>query len=214
MLTRAARMTRISEEHLIGAGQRGDAQALNALFRRHRRSLFHLVLRVMRNHEDAEDALQDGLLSAFRNLKSFEGRSQFSTWLSRIVINAALMRRRSMTSRPAMLNGENDDTSIMERLVSKGLTPEQLLRRLEIRKTFKDHMEKLSPSLRTVFLLRVMQECTTNETAKILSLPINTVKARLWRARLQLAKRLSRTSFHGMNAPRIHFPRSISPPAN
>jgi RNA polymerase sigma-70 factor (ECF subfamily) len=121
MPTQAACTIRISEEHLIGASRRGDAQALNTLFHRHRRSLFHSVLRVMRNYEDAEDALQDGLLSAFRNLKGFEGRSQFSTWLTRIVINAALMRRRSMSSRPAMLSGENDDTSLTERLVSKGL---------------------------------------------------------------------------------------------
>jgi RNA polymerase sigma-70 factor (ECF subfamily) len=214
MPTQAVRATRISEEHLIGAGQRGDAQALNALFHRHRRSLFHSVLRVMRNHEEAEDALQDGLLSAFRKLKSFEGRSQFSTWLTRIVINAALMRRRSMSSRPAMLRGDKDDISLTERLVSKGLTPEQLLRRLEIRKTFKDHIDKLSPSLRTVFLLRVMQERTTSETARILRVPINTVKARLWRARHQLAKRLSRASFRGMNAQPIHSPRSISPPTH
>src|SRR5256885_13244971 len=59
------------------------------------RSLFQTALRVLGNTEDAEDALQDGLLSAYRNLKRFEGRSQFSTWLTRIVINAALMRRRS-----------------------------------------------------------------------------------------------------------------------
>lgn len=204
------------EECLVSAGQLGDAQALNALFRRHHQSLFHSVLRVMGNHEDAEDALQDGLLSAFRNLNSFEGRSQFSTWLTRIVINAALMRRRSMASRPAVAGGEvqsKNETPLTERLVSKSLTPEQLLGRIEIREMFKDHIEELSPILRTVFLLRIMRECTTNETAKILSVPVNTVKARLWRARRQLAKSLSRTSFDGVNAAPIHFPRPVSPPA-
>ena len=63
---------------------------------------FSTALRVLGNAEDAEDALQDGLLSAYRNLKRFEGRSQFSTWLTRIVINAALMKRRSAKSRPAI----------------------------------------------------------------------------------------------------------------
>jgi RNA polymerase sigma-70 factor (ECF subfamily) len=89
---------RASERNLIQAGQRGDTQALNLLFNRHQRTLFHLALGIMGNPQDAEDALQDGLLSAFRNLKSFAGHSQFSTWLTRVVINAALMRRRSRTT--------------------------------------------------------------------------------------------------------------------
>jgi RNA polymerase sigma-70 factor, ECF subfamily len=217
MPTQEAQCNRITDDNLIGAGQRGDAQAFNALFRRHHQSLFHSVRRVMGSHEDAEDALQDGLLSAFRNLKSFEGRSQFSTWLTRIVINAALMRRRSMASRPAVANCElesENETSLAERLVSKGLTPEQILGRLEIRDIYKGHIEELSPILRTVFLLRVMRECTTIETAEILRVPVNTVKARLWRARRQLAKRLSRTSFRSLKAHSNHSARSISPQAN
>jgi|SRR5277367_119569 len=171
----------------------------------------------MGSHKDAEDALQDGLLSAFRNLKSFEGRSQFSTWLTRIVINTTLMRRRSMASRPAVagceLESENE-TSLAERMVSKGPTPEQILGRLEIRDMYRVHIEELSPILRTVFLLRVMRECTTIETAKILRVPVNTVKARLWRARRQLAKRLSRTSFHAVKTHPKHSVRSVWPQAN
>ena len=100
MATQVALSRKISEERLIRAGQRGEVQALNTLFRRHHQSLFHSALGVMGNPEDAEDALQDGLLSAFRNLKSFEGRSHFSTWLTRIVINAAFMRRRGLAVRP------------------------------------------------------------------------------------------------------------------
>src|SRR5277367_4968068 len=84
---------KISEQKLIRAGQRGDALAIETLYRRYQRQLFQTALRVLGNAEDAEDALQDGLLSAYRNLKRFEGRSQFSTWLTRIVINAALMKR-------------------------------------------------------------------------------------------------------------------------
>src|ERR1700738_2387481 len=92
----------LNKKKLIPAGQRGDNQAVEALFRRYQRPLFQTALRVMGNTEDAEDALQDGLLSASRNLKRFEGRSQFSTWLTRIVINAALMRRGSAKARPAV----------------------------------------------------------------------------------------------------------------
>lgn len=206
MATQVAPSKKISEERLIRAGQRGDAQALNILFRRHHQSLFHSALGVMGNPEDAEDALQDGLLSAFRNLKSFEGRSQFSTWLTRIVINAALMRRRGLAARPTTAVVEplsRNEIPITERLVSKGPTPEQLFGRLEIREMIKDHIDELSPNLRTVFVLRIVREYKTTEAARILSVPVNTVKARLWRARHQLARRLSRTLIYSVNAPQV-----------
>src|SRR2546430_1881726 len=90
MATQAAVGLELNEAKLIRAGQRGDAQAVDALFKRYQRPLFQTALRVLGNAEDAEDALQEGMLSAYRNLKRFEGRSQFSTWLTRIVINAAL----------------------------------------------------------------------------------------------------------------------------
>src|SRR5260221_583951 len=91
-----------SEEQLIELGLSGDARALDVLFTRNTRALYQTALRVLGNPEDAEEALQEGLLSAYRNLPRFERRSQFSTWLTRIVINAALMRRRSKRSRPAV----------------------------------------------------------------------------------------------------------------
>lgn len=215
MATQWARHKPMSEEDLVRAGQRGDSQALNSLFRRHHRSLFHSALNVMGNHEDAEDALQDGLLSAFRNLRRFEGRSQFSTWLTRIVINAALMRRRSMAARPAASLAEPEsgtEIPATEQLVSKSQTPEQQLGRLEILGMFKNHVEQLSPLLRAVFVLRMVRECTTNEAAKILRVPENTVKARLWRARRELAKSLTRTCFRGVNASPTPPPR-FEPPA-
>src|SRR5438552_1631561 len=84
-----------SEKKLIRAGQRGDTQALETLFSRYQRPLYQTALRVLGSPEEAEDAVQDGTLSAFRNLKRFEGRSQFSTWLTRTVIHPALMRRRA-----------------------------------------------------------------------------------------------------------------------
>jgi len=195
-----------SEEKLIRAGQRGEAQALNTLFRRHHRLLYHSALGIMGNPEDAEDALQDGLLSAFRSLKSFEGRSQFSTWLTRIVINAALMRRRGLAARPTPAVVEplsRNEIPITERLVSRGPTPEQLFSRLEIREMIKDHIDELSPNLRTVFVLRIVREYRTTEAARMLSVPVNTVKARLWRARHQLARRLSRTLIYSVNAPQV-----------
>src|SRR5438094_8003214 len=139
MATQAALMgTQLNEAKLIRAGQRGDHEAVEALFSRYQRPLFQTALRVLGNTEDAEDALQDGLLSAYRNLKRFEGRSQFSTWVTRIVINAALMRRRSAKARPAISLDEpprEDELPATERFADDGLTPEQVLANTEIRET-------------------------------------------------------------------------------
>jgi len=207
MTTQFASSTQVTEENLIRAGQHGDAQALNTLFHRHRRTLFHSALGIMGNPQDAEDALQDGLLSAFRNLKKFEGRSQFSTWLTRVVTNAAFMRRRGQAVRPSAAAAEpisKDEIPIAERLVSKGLNPEQLFGRLEIREIIKDHLDELTPILRTAFVLRKVREYSTRETANMLRVSEETLKGRLLRARRQLAKRMSRSLLQGVNAPPNH----------
>ena len=195
MATQAVVGIQGSEEKLIRAGQRGDHEAVEALFRRYQRPLFQTALRVLGNTEDAEDALQDGLLSAYRNLKRFEGRSQFSTWLTRIVINAALMRRRSAKVRPAISLDEpprEDELPATERFADDGLTPEQVFANTEIREMLSENLDQLSPLLRTAFVLREVQGYSTGEAAKKLGVTENTLKARLWRARHQLAERLGR----------------------
>jgi RNA polymerase sigma-70 factor, ECF subfamily len=195
MATQAVVGIQGSEEKLIRAGQRGDHQAVETLFRRYQRPLFQTALRVLGNTEDAEDALQDGLLSAYRNLKRFEGRSQFSTWLTRIVINAALMRRRSAKARPAISLDEpprEDELPATERFADDGLTPEQVFANTEIREMLSENLDELSPLLRTAFVLREVQGYSTGEAAKKLGVTENTLKARLWRARHQLAERLGR----------------------
>ena len=186
---------KLSEQKLIRAGQRGDAQAIETLFRRYQRQLFQTALRVLGNAEDAEDALQDGLLSAYRNLKRFEGRSQFSTWLTRIVINAALMKRRSAKSRPAVSLDDTqheDELPIAERFADEGPNPEQVYAGTEIRQMINENLDDLSPLLRTAFLLREVEGYSTGEAARKLGVTENTLKARLWRARHQLAERLGR----------------------
>src|SRR5512136_1246339 len=152
MATQVAVATQWNEEKLIRAGQRGDQQAVDTLFRRYQRPLFQTALRVLGNTEDAEDAVQDGLLSAYRNLKRFEGRSQFSTWLTRIVINAALMKRRSAKARPAVSLDEThheDELPATERFADDGPTPEQVYAGTEIREIINENLDELSPLLRT-----------------------------------------------------------------
>jgi len=195
MATQAAVGIQVNEEKLIRAGQRGDEQAVEALFRRYQRPLFQTALRVLGNTEDAEDALQDGLLSAYRNLNRFEGRSQFSTWLTRIVINAALMRRRSAKARPAISLDETpreEELPASERFADDGPNPEQVFASTEIREMISENLDELSPLLRTAFVLREVQGFSTGEAAKKLGVTENTLKARLWRARQQLAERLGR----------------------
>jgi RNA polymerase sigma-70 factor (ECF subfamily) len=168
---------------------------VETLFRRYERQLFRTALRVLGNAEDAEDALQDGLLSAFRNLRRFEGRSQFSTWLTRIVINAALMRRRSAKARPAVSLDETpheEELPASERFADDGPNPEQVFAGTELREMISANLEELSPLLRTAFLLREVEGYSTGEAAKKLGVTENTLKARLWRARHQLAERLGR----------------------
>jgi len=193
MATQAVVGTQLNEAKLIRAGQRGDQQAMEDLFRRYQRPLFQTALRVLGNAEDAEDALQDGMLSAYRNLKRFEGRSQFSTWLTRIVINAALMRRRSAKARPAISLDETpreDELPASERFADNGPNPEQVFASTEIRELINENLDELSPLLRTAFVLREVQGFSTGEAAKKLGVTENTLKARLWRARHQLAERL------------------------
>lgn len=188
-------MPQIPEEKLIRAGQRGDAQAIETLFRKYQRPLYQTALRVLGNAEDAEDALQDGLISAYRNMKRFEFRSQFSTWLTRIVINAALMKRRSAKARPAVSLDDKlheDDMPASERYADDGPNPEQVYASTEIREIINENLEELSPLLRTAFVLREVQGYSTGEAAKKLGVTENTLKARLWRARHQLAERLGR----------------------
>jgi RNA polymerase sigma-70 factor (ECF subfamily) len=135
------------------------------------------------------------MLSAYRNLKRFEGRSQFSTWLTRIVINAALMRRRSAKARPAVSLDEaprEDELPVTERFAAKGPNPEQVFEGTELREIISENLDELSPLLRTAFLLREVEGYSTGEAAKKLGVTENTLKARLWRARHQLAERLGR----------------------
>ena len=184
-----------SEEQLIERGLKGDARALDALFARNTRALYQTAFRVLGNPEDAEEALQEGLLSAYRNLPKFERRSQFSTWLTRIVINAALMRRRSAKARPAVSLDETpreDELPVTERFAAKGPNPEQVFAGTELREMISANLDELSPLLRTAFVLREVEGYSTGEAAKKLGVTENTLKARLWRARHQLAERLGR----------------------
>jgi RNA polymerase sigma-70 factor (ECF subfamily) len=182
-----------TEDQLIERGLAGDAPALDLLFSRNTRTLYQTALRVLGNPEDAEEALQEGLLSAYRNLPRFERRSQFSTWLTRIVINAALMRRRSKRARPAVSLDDcasEGETPLAERFADESPNPEQIYAGTELGDRVSKKLAEISPLLRTAFWLREIEGLSAEEAAHVLGVSRNTLKARLWRARQELAARL------------------------
>ncbi len=138
------------EATLVRQAIAGEEGALEMLFAQHSRALFQTALRLLGNPEDAEDALQEAMLSAYRNLPRFEGRSQFSTWMTRIVINAALMRRRSKRAHPALSldDSTEDKTPMAERFADGHPSPEQLYASAELSARVKENLQDLSPLLR------------------------------------------------------------------
>jgi RNA polymerase sigma-70 factor (ECF subfamily) len=180
------------DERLIREAQKGNDGALGLLFARHTGTLYQTALRLLGNAEDAEDALQDGLLSAFRNLRRFEGRSQFSTWLTRIVINAALMRMRSQRARPTVPLDQEDpeqkDLTLAGRIPDQRPNPEQIYVGKEQFEIFASRLEALPPALRSAVWLRDVEGLSTEEAARALGLSQGTLKSQLHRARLKLSE--------------------------
>jgi RNA polymerase sigma-70 factor, ECF subfamily len=162
------------------------------------RSFYRSAYRVLGNSADAEDAVQDALLSAYKHLDQFRGQSQMSTWLSSIVINAAKMQLRR---RPRQMHvsvdepvGETQELSLLERLACDGPSPEEECRNFEFRARLNNSLRQLSATLRETFQLRELDGLTTRETARILAVPDGTVKARLARARAKLRKLMLHTA--------------------
>jgi RNA polymerase sigma-70 factor (ECF subfamily) len=181
------------EQRLIRLGLKGNQAALEALFARHSGALYQSALKLLGNPEDAEDALQEGMLSAFKNLRRFEGRSKFSSWLTRIVINAALMRLRSQRAHRTVSADEplgEAESTLAEQLADPAPDPERLYARQELRRLLDRNLTELSPEMRTAVLLRDIEGLSTQEAAEALGVPENTLKSRLHRARLQLAEQI------------------------
>ena len=190
MELRAGVGSQLDEDRLVREGRRGDHHAVETLFRRYQRRLLKIATRVVGNAADAEDVLKDAMLSAYRALSRFEGRSQFSSWLTRIVINAALMRKRALRGRATeSLDAEADsgEAPLSAQLVHHGRNPEQELERSEMRELISKNVNELSPALRAAFLLCEVQGYTAREAARMLGVTLTAMKARKWVARQKLA---------------------------
>jgi RNA polymerase sigma-70 factor (ECF subfamily) len=171
------------------AAQSGSSDAFETLERLYSRKLYRTIFGITKNREDAEDALQDTFMRAYRSLCNFEGRSSFYSWLTRIAINSALMtlrRRRSCPEVPfAPLHETEQDLSYHE-VKDSSLNPEQIYdqrqRCFSVLRAIKD----LEPNLRGAVQIRVMHGCSLKEIAQSLDVSVAAVKARLYRARVRL----------------------------
>src|SRR5438445_11912353 len=180
---------------LVHACNSGDAAAFEELVKRYDSKLFRIAQHITHNREDAQDAVQDAFLKAFRKLTQFRENSQFSTWLIRITVNESLMKLRKQRSDREVSIDEDfqteDHTAAFE-LADWAPNPEELYKAFELRNILRSELQELRPGLRVVFVLRDIEGLSTEETADVLELTDVAVKARLWRARLQLRTRLSK----------------------
>jgi RNA polymerase sigma-70 factor, ECF subfamily len=151
--------------------------------------LFRVALRRLRNVEDAEDAVQDALLSACKYIGQFEGRSQLSTWLTRIVVNAAGMKlRRHARHETVSLdeNREGEGAILANQMVDGRPNPESICAQTEMNETLRMALAQLPPKLRSAFQLREIAGLTTQEAADALGISTTSLKSRLMRARASL----------------------------
>ena len=193
--TSGATRTALDDMALVHACKRGDAVAFEQLVRRYDRRLLSIAQHVTHNREDAQDAVQEAFLKAFRKLTQFQENSQFSTWLIRITVNESLMKlRKQRAIREVSIDEDSlsdEDMGPFE-LADWAPSPEELYREAELRNILRNTLQELQPSLRVVFVLRDIEGLSTEEAAEVLELTPVAVKARLWRARLQLRERLSK----------------------
>lgn len=183
------------DAELVARARDGDPAAFEELVQKYERKVFRLAKNITNNDEDAEDVLQETFLKAYSHLDGFQGNSRFYTWLVRIAVNEALMKLRKRKSDKMVSLDEGietgEETMVREIAVWED-DPEQRYSQEEIRAILHEAISSLRPAFRTVFILRDIEELSTEETANLLDLSIPAVKSRLLRARLQLRERLTR----------------------
>lgn len=184
-------------EALIAQIAAGNLQAFERLMRTHNRRLFRVARSILLADGDAEDAVQEAYLRAFVALKSYRGAAQLATWLTRIVINEALAKRRQQQHAGFRLEGDtaldmdnNPSLNAIESLLSE--TPEDLAMREQLRGLLETKIDRLPADYRSVFVLRAVEELSIEETSQCLEISPALVKTRLFRARQMLKLSLLR----------------------
>src|SRR5258705_1686154 len=203
------------EQALVAAAKQGQAEAFATLCQPHARRLIRNAHRITRNHEDAEDALQDAFLSAFIHIKNFDGRSSFSTWLTRIAINAALMtlcKKRSSRQIPVG-PGELGANGVGWDVPDPSADPEKVCAQREKGRLLREAIRELRPNIRQVVEIQRLRKISVKEAAKMMGISVTAAKGRLFHAKRALRKAFSlRTNQHGRTGRKSRFlPRAAWP---
>ena len=191
-----------SDEALVAAAKRGDMQAFETLVLRHEQRVIAVAQRITNNCEDAEDVAQESLHKAFVHLGDFQEKSRFSTWLTRIAMNEALMLLRRRRGGVEMLPENPDDgmESSSKAFVDRSPNPEESYLRRERTEFLTEAINRLGSTIRTTILLRDIEERSVKETAQILGASITAVKARVFQGRRTLRRTVNARLLWGVYA--------------
>lgn len=186
--TAAATCAPLTDTALACSIAAGEAGAFEQLMRQHNRRLFRVARSILRDDAEAEDALQEGYIKAYRAMSGFRGDARLSTWLTRIIVNQALESRRR---RPAEVEEQSDSEASAEPAErSAPDTPESLAMRNDLRRLIEGAIDDLPDNYRNVFMLRAVEGLSVNETAASLDISEANTKIRLLRARALLRESL------------------------
>jgi RNA polymerase sigma-70 factor, ECF subfamily len=187
----------LTDESIVSRVVAGDTAAFELLMRRHNQRVFRAVRAVLKDDDDAEDAMQQAYIAAFTHLADFGGRARFSTWLVRIAVHEALGKLRR-TKRLVSLDGEDAEVEEAVMTTTRTRNPEEVASDVELRALLVEAVDALPIGFRTVFVMRAVEEMSSGDTAEALGIPEETVRTRLHRARgllrEQLAEKLERSA--------------------
>ena len=186
----------ISDADYVRRLQRGETDAFEMLVRRHEKTIFNLVYRMLGDYDEAAEVSQEVFLSAYRAIGRFRGDANFSTWLYRIALNHTSTRRKSL-SRRQQRNVAIEDTEPVRDLQPG---PAETMEKKEIRERVQRALNNLEPDDATVIVLRDLQDIPYEEVARLLEVPVGTVKSRLHRARQALKSQLATYFYAGRKA--------------
>ena len=189
--------TFVDDASLVSRLRAKDESAFETLLRVYMARLLAVARRFLKNEEDARDAVQDAFIAAFRGIDRFQEGSKLSTWLHRIVVNAALMKLRTRRRHPeeeidALLPRFAADGHQLQESVDWNLSAEEMVQQAEMRELVRKSIDRLPESYRVVLLMRDIEEMSTEETAQALGITPNAVKVRLHRARQALRSLLDK----------------------
>lgn len=177
----------ISDRECIQRLRQGETGAFEILVRRHQKTIFNLVYRLLGDYDEAAEIAQEAFLSAYKSVGQFRGDANFSTWLYRIALNHASTRRKSL----ANSQQRNVPLETTDPVDDRRVDPADNVEQKEVQERVQKALNSLEPNDAAIILLRDMQDMPYDEVARMLDLPVGTVKSRLYRARQALKSRLA-----------------------